>query len=238
MAYTRRSVRKIRWKRRRGGARARRTKLTKTLRGRARIGGYYGKYNKSQGELKFFDLDIDQAADMSGGFILDSVNEIVQGTTESNRLGRKCTIKAIEWRYTVNLPEQDAVATPANGSTLRVILYKDKQCNGETAVITDILETADYQSFYNLANGDRFDILLDVAHQINYAGLASDGAGVVSQAKQVVVREFAKTCSIPLEFGGTTGAITELRSNNVGVLLISQDLNPDFSSKMRVRFVG
>ncbi len=238
MAYRRRSVRKIRWKRRAGGARARRKKAFRTLRGRARIGGFYGRYTKPRGELKFHDLDIDDTTDMSSGTILDSVNHIPQGTTEVQRDGRKCTIKAIEWRYNINNQENDAGGTPNNGSTVRVILYKDKQCNGATAAVTDILETADYQSFYNLANEARFDILMDKTHTINYSGMASDGAAVVSQAKQVLNGEFALSCNIPLEFSSTTGAITELRSNNVGVLLITQDIFPDFSSKMRVRFVG
>lgn len=191
-------------------------------------------------ELKFHDLDIDDAVVASAGAIQTSgtVNAIAQGVTESNRIGRKCTIRSINWRWTVFLPETDAVATPAAPDTLRIILYLDKQCNGAAAAVTDLLETADHHSFNNLANKGRFKVLMDRRVDINYAGLASDNAGVVSQAAVTCDGMFYQKCNIPIEFDSTTGAITEVRSNNIGVLLISGNGTCGFGSKMRLRFEG
>ncbi len=203
------------------------------LRGYVRTGGYYGGT-----EVKFHDVNLDDALIAATGTVTASINLIAQGTTESERDGRKCTIKKIGWNYSIILPEIDAVATAATGDTVRVIMFLDKQANGAAATTGDILESTDYQSFYNLANGSRFKIYYDKTHSINYRTLASDGAGVVSSAKVVLNSSFSKMCNIPLEFDATTGAITEIRSNNLGVLLISQDGVATFDSKIRLRFVG
>ncbi len=213
-----------------------------------RKGGYYGRYNKKgNGELKFYDVAMDDAVIDSAGTIQDPTNPgpaaaqesivgIKQGTGESERIGRKCTIRSIGWRFDVSLPEQDAVATPSSGDVVRIILYQDKQTNGATATVLGILETADYQSFNNLANTSRFKTLMDKTMTINYETLASDNANVVSQGNVLRQFSFFKRCNIPLEFSSTTGALTEIRSNNVNVLLISRAGIAGFASQFRIRF--
>ncbi len=204
--------------------------------GSSRTAGYYGRFEHTNGELKFFDLDLDDAVVAAAGAVTDSINKIAQGVTEVTRVGRKAFIKRIRWSFNYTLPEQDAVADPASGDVLRVIVYKDKQANGATAAVTDILESADYQSFLNLANSMRFVILTDKTYSINYATMNSDGAGVTSQSSVIRSGTWFKTCNIPLEFNASTGAITEIRSNNIGVLLISKNGICGFQSKLRLRF--
>lgn len=226
----------------RRSVRSRRGPARSSLRGRRagylRRGGYYGRYTPAGAEQKFHDLDIDDAAISSAGAILanGSCNLIAQGVTESERIGRKCTITAINWRFEMTLPEADAVATPGPSGQIRVIVFLDKQANGATAVVTDILETADYQSFNNLANTSRFRTLMDRSYSLNRQSLASDGAGVVSEAEYAVHDTFYKKVKIPIEFSGATGALTEIRSNNIGVLVIGRTSLPKFESKMRIRF--
>ncbi len=188
--------------------------------------------------MKFHDVDIDDAVIASGGNIIanGSVNLIAQGVTESQRVGRKCTITAIGWRFRIILPEQDAVATPASSDLIRVILYWDKQANGATAVNTDILESSNIFSFNNLANSGRFKTLMDRTYPINYLNLASDGAGVVSHGNVILQDSFYKKCNVPIEFSGATGALTEIRSNNIGVMVVGLNNIAGFTSKMRVRF--
>ncbi len=195
-----------------------------------------GVARSGAGELKFHDVDLDDATVASAGTVTPSINLIPQGVTEKTRVGRKCTLQAIQWNYTVSLPESDAQATPGAGDVLRVILFLDKQANGATATVLNLMETADYQSFLNLSNSGRFRILSDTRHSLNYATLASDGAGVVSSAQVLRETKYYKSCSIPIEFDSTTGAITEIRSNNIGVLLISKNNAAGFASKFRLRF--
>ncbi len=207
---------------RRGKARA-----MKTIRGRLANGG----------ELKFHDVDLDDAIVAVGGTITPSINLIAQGVIESTRVGRKCVLRKVQWRYDIDLPLEQDQADLGQGDIVRVIMYIDKQANGATAAITDILESADYQSFRNLTNSGRFRILLDKTHSINRRVAMTDGANTSATPEVVTgTHTLFKTINIPLEFSAGTGAITEIRSNNLGVLLISREGQAGFESKIRLRF--
>lgn len=205
-----------------------------------RVGGYYGRYAGRQGELKFHDVIVNDPIVQSVGDIQNggTINVIPQGITEKTRVGRKCTIRQLHWRYQCSMPEKDGAVNPTTGDTVRIMLYLDKQCNGATALVTDILETANMKSFRNLANSGRFTILKDQLVTINYMGMASEQLGEVSQAR--VVREYtwSKMCNIPIEFNDAEndGSLATIRSNNIGLLLISDNGRIGFESKVRMRF--
>ncbi len=204
--------------------------------GADRVGGYYGRYSGRNAELKFHDFQLDDSVIVASGQITDSVNLIAQGITESTRVGRKCTIRSIQWRYRVELPKKDAVGTPTGGDSVRIIMYVDKQCNGATAVVGDLLETGNWQSFRNLSNQGRFTILMDRLVNINYLTMASDGAGLVSEDNVFKDGTYNKQCNLPIEFDNTVGAITEIRSNNIGTLILAASGVAGFKSNIRLRF--
>ncbi len=221
---------------RRGAYKARQRRQFRA--GYDRTGGFYGRYTGAHGELKFLDFQLDDAVIASGGTVTPTIHTIPEGNSESERVGRKVTIKKVGWRYKIELPESDAQATPSEGDTVRAIMFLDKQANGATAAVLDILETANWQSFNQLANKSRFRILMDRTHDLNYRGMASDGAGLVSQANWVESHAFFKTCNIPIEYDNSanTGAIGTIRSNNIGVLMISKSGLASMISKIRVRY--
>ncbi len=190
----------------------------------------------SLGELKFHDLDIDDSVVATGGNIAeDSVLTIAQGTSESTRIGRKVVVRGIGWRFRVSLP---LTSDPQETSdVIRVILYLDKQTNGATATVTGILESNDFQSFNNLANKSRFRTLMDRTYDIVASAGSFDGTND-QFGENTVSDTFFKNVNIPIEYDNslTTGAITTMRSNNIGVLLLSHSGNAGFASKMRIRF--
>lgn len=201
-----------------------------------RRSGYYGRFSAPSGELKFHDLDIDDATVAANGTIAeDSCVGIAQGTGESQRIGRKVTIRSLFWRYHLQLPTINAGTSTAVSDVVRVVVYQDSQTNGAAAAVTDILETDNYQSFNNLANSGRFKILYDKQHVLNYTALGSDGT-TMDAASNMRTGSFYKKCNIPIEYSSTTGAITELRTNNIGVLLLSRNGVCEFESKMRLRY--
>ncbi len=215
-------------------------RISTRRKGYGRTGGYYGRYGQGpNAELKFHDLVIDDAVVASAGTIAQASCVIIpQGTTESTRLGRKITVKSINWRMEIGLAELDAQATPGNEEIIRIIVYLDKQTNGAAAAILDILETANYQSFNNLANKSRFRTLMDRTYALNYNTLASDGAGVTSSNAMSIQDSFFKKCNIVIEYDNTAtdGAITTQRSNNIGVLTISKSGTGRFLTQMRIRY--
>ncbi len=203
--------------------------------GYTRRSGYYGRYARTSGELKFHDVDLDDAVVAATGGITASVNLIPQGVTEKTRVGRKCVIKSMMMRYEWFLPGQTGSGNTAE--VCRMIIFLDKQANGATASIATngVLESADFQSFNDLANSGRFRILCDRVISLNSSAGGGNGTtedyGIVKKSGS-----FYKKMNIPLEFSATTGAITEIRSNNIGVILICEGGLAGFSSKIRLRF--
>lgn len=198
--------------------------------------GNYGRYGIG-GEQKFFDLSYNLATVATNGTTLTTtLVNIAQGVTESTRIGRKMTLKSIQWRYTVGLPEQALVEDPLGGDEVRIILYLDKQCNGLTAAATDILDTASYQSFSNLTNQGRFKILCDKTHVLNYSGMAGMSSVLTSMSPVIQEHKLQYRMSTPIEFSGVAGVLTEIRSNNYGILAISKNGIITLLGELRMRF--
>ncbi len=218
--------------------------MPKRFAGFYRKGGYYGRYNRNAKyamgrELKFFDTTITSSDYTdSGNISLSTLFEIPTGTTESTRIGRKLTVKKISFHGLVHLDTDTGVATGHYG--YRTIVYLDKQANGTTATPLDILETTGilvgYNSFRNLANTGRFSILYDKRSVINTNGIASTSQTITKVANL----DFFIPMNLPVEYSGTLGLLTEIRSNNVGLLLIQQGvlLNVNLSGTFRVRYEG
>ncbi len=203
--------------------------------GITRVSGYYGRFANG-GENKFFDTTRASHAPGTSGTISNlSLNLIPQGVTESTRVGRKCTINKLMIHGNCALP-----TTAVAGETsdlLRFIIYLDKQANGATAAVTDILESAAWASFNNLSNSQRFQILADKHITLNCgAGSGRGSTDTLSYAEYVMPYFFFKKCKIPVEFSATTGAITEIRSNNIGVLCITVGGEAVTGYTARVRF--
>ncbi len=222
--------------RRRLGVFQRRSYRSRRARRRDRWAGAFKIYGPARaGELKFHDLDVDDAGiAITGTIIQASCNLIAQGVTEVQRIGRKCTIKGINWRFNITL--STTADTDTGKEVVRLILYLDKQCNGATAAVGDILETSDYQSFNNLANKSRFRTLMDRTYDLNASGGA--GNGTANDTLAIEINDtFFKRCNIPLEFDAVGGVITALKTNNIGVLILGKIGGVAiFQSKMRLRF--
>ncbi len=186
----------------------------------------------ARGEHKFFDtIRASHAPGQTGAISNLSLNLIPQGVTESTRVGRKCVLTKIMLRGTCAQP------TTANagetGESLRIILYQDKQANGATAAVTGILSTATFESFNNLSNSQRFIILSDKLIDLNIPS----GGGTTEVFGEVVKHwEMFKDVNIPIEFTGTSGAITTITSNNIGVLAITKSGEGVLNYVSRVRF--
>lgn len=207
--------------------------------GYTQTGGYYGRYNRTPSENKFFETSVTSTnVNANGSIFSDSLNLIPEGTTESQRLGRKCTINSIHIKGELEHPELTSLAQADN--KVRLILYLDKQCNGAAATVTNILETADVNSFRNLAEVGRFQILYDKTIAINANVTSAYNGTTIVEGTGAVIKHVGinKKVNIPLEFSASTGAITELRSNNIGLLAISTYTRTKLLYTCRVRFTG
>lgn len=207
-----------------------RQKIRRSQRGYVRTSGFFRGRKATGVEKKFYDINLDDAVVATAGGTL-SLPLIAQGTGEENRIGRKCTLTDIGFRYAVTLPSTTNVNNTSD--ILRVMIVQDKQCNGVLASVSDIIYP-DYKSFNELSNKSRFRTLYDQYHELN-----ADMAGGDTTNDSSVVTQFYsvhKKVNIPLEYSSTTGAITEIRSNNIVVLYISKNGLVGVDAVARLRF--
>jgi len=206
-------------------------------RGFMRRSGFYGRYGSraigSESEQKFFDTALAFSVDSAGE--VPATGQLVlipQGVTESTRVGRKCVVKSIVMRGNFST----TFGVTSTGGVLVLYLILDKQCNGAAAAATDVFMSTSFTSngMRNLANSSRFVILKRwIIHMNPMAGIVTVPMDMVRHI------EFYKKCNIPLEFSSTTGAITELKSNNLFLMAVSSGPFDDwaaFAGTCRVRF--
>jgi len=215
--------------------------LPASLAGRYRRTGFYQRFGAAAAaagfkpEKKFFDTTLSFLFDTTGEVpATGQLALIPQGDTESTRDGRECVIKGIHIRG--NMTFTPAAAATAAGAT-HLYLILDTQCNGAAAAITDVFtESALSVSMLNLANSGRFRILKHWTHYWNAS------AGVTTAYNDIVKAiDFYKPLNLKMQFSSTTGAITEIKSNNL-FLCAGATANIDdlvtFAGRCRLRFMG
>lgn len=156
-------------------------------------------------EEKFFDTSL--------SFLFDSTGEVPAtgqlalvptGTTANTRLGRIIRVHKIEIYGRI---END---TSIADNLIRLCLVQDTQANGAAANYTDVFQTSTLEALGNKFNEDRFWIIEEWYMAIT---ASTDNAGVYNKA--LTPFSFCMDVDIPIIYSGTTGAITEIRSNNL-----------------------
>lgn len=192
-------------------------------------------------EKKFWDTALSFAIDETGEVpATGQLCLIPQGDTENTRDGRKCTVESVQIRAR-------AIFAPgaASGATItHVYLIQDTQCNGAAAAAGDVFVNAanppvastNFTSgMLNLTNSGRFRILKHWVHNWN------SQAGVTTAYNNVEKQiEFFKKCKIPLQFSSTTGALTEIKSNNLFLMAGNSGADDlvSWNGTCRLRFRG
>lgn len=209
-----------------------RTRLTASQRGYQRTSGYYGRFRRrpsaAGNELKFLDTPSTTTysatttltpllADATG--VLTTWDVIPEGTGPSERVGRKCTIKQIFVKGQCRLTGSSVLADTSD--KVRIVMVLDKQHNGSASEATGslILEGDSVNSFRNLEETGRFKVLADKVITLSKAaGSTTGGFGSVTKAWNISLPKV----SIPLEYSGSTGGTTELRSNHISLFTVSE----------------
>lgn len=187
----------------------------------------------SSKEKKFFDTALAFSFDATGE--VPATGQLVlipQGVTEQSRVGRACVIKSLQLRIHAGFAPA-AAATASTNAWIYVV--QDTQANGAAAAITDVLTSNNMSTgLLNLDNSQRFRILKKLKMTFN------PGAGVTTAYNNVNVdKECFLKLNIPIDYSSTTGAITEIRSNNIFLLAGTDTTSDDtvvLDGNARVRF--
>ncbi len=223
-------------------------RLTTSTRGYLRRSGFYGRYNKpamikrlsnlaGAVERKHLDTTVGSTAIVQAGTIFGSLNLIAQNASETGRIGRKVVMTEIGIRGIIHMPSASSMTV--NGDQVRLMVVLDKQCNGAVFTVDDVLEPATWEGFNNLENTNRFVTLAKLDISMNaLAGMGNGTTNVTTEQHKPFF--FWIKRRIPIQFDGATGAITEIRSNNVAILAVSAmaDTTVTLSYVARIRFIG
>lgn len=177
-----------------------------------RVGfGYRGTYSRSQVEKKFIDI-------ASATYVCDTTGSVTplnlcdEGTSVSQRIGRKICMKSVQVRGLIDPVDGATTATLA-----RVMLIWDKQVNGVTATIAEILSAATANSYMNLDNRERFVVLMDKHYSIG----AFSNVATTAYAQSPTVAHINKYKKIPAGsftiYDGTGAGIADI---NTGALYL------------------
>ncbi len=190
-------------------------------------------------EIKWRDNVIVFSGDLTAGAIAPNLVFIAEGDSKLQRIGREVTILHMELRYDVELPESHLATRPKKGDVARMIIYVDKQCNGASALITDVLLLASYLSPYNVENEDRFVILYDHSTDANYGGLTSNPLMTQFDQSAVIKHyEMQMNLNIPIDYSGVAGFTSQITSNIMGMIVLTRFADTNISGWLRLRFVG
>jgi len=211
-----------------------RTQKVAVVRGFTRTGGYYGRFRANRllrGELKFLDTALAATDPTVNGVVFPNLVVVPQGDNQSERIGRKITLKSIWIRGNIVLTPQGAAAAATD--VTRIIVVQDKQANGAAFGVTDVLTSANYLSFKDLENESRFVILKDV----QIATRSTGGVAAATLEGNNTFNWYMK-CNIPIEYDSslTTGVIATQRSNSIAVLGINQGGLTTIQYNARIRY--
>ncbi len=218
-----------------------------------RIGGFLGI------EIKFYDQKLIDAAltaptDATGGEHDPSstimLNTVVQGDGESQRDGRKITMRSIYVDGVINCAKQASQSSADNATGIFIALVLDTQTNGVQFSSEDVFKNVGGNALTaatplrNLQFTKRFKVLATRRFIIQDANIAnatsfSADAGIIAGGKQKRFKIF-KNLFLETQFSGTTETVANIVDNSLHMIAWCTDtgMAPKISYASRLRFVG
>jgi hypothetical protein len=153
--------------------------------------------------------------------VTDILGDIAEGAGPSERIGRKIWIRKINMRmelHTNGLPDSDSTSPVIDMNLCRVIIGIDHQCNGALIGAGSIVEnTGNWWSFRSLEDISRCTILFDRFFVVGGGAFSTADSvdnKVYGQAVDMFI-PYNKVCNIPIEYSGSTGIISQRKTNNL-----------------------
>lgn len=206
-----------------------------------RIGGYLGIENK------FVDHQVTQIAvtnDLATAGVDPAVGclcAMAQGDGESDRDGRKVTLKSIHIHGSIQHKSDES-----KGANVRFMLVQDTQTNGSAFDPTEVLKvppnpaTHSVHAFRNLQHSSRYKVLYDKTFVSNPQIAFNNNLSRMQSNEQRNSFRINRTLNIPVIYNGTTSALANITDNSFHVLCISDHTSSEVFVQydVRTRFVG
>lgn len=193
-------------------------------------------------ERKYIDATVTSAF-VSTTASIDHISAITQGPGAIQRIGSKVLIRSIQCKgcFRQENAVDGAVSLNSPPQSIRLLVIIDKQPNGATPAITDVLESNSVFSPINMAYRDRFIVVKDKL--LTLGGVATTAtANQISYGGECIKNiNFYKKLRFVMTFANVaTGTIADVRTNALHWIMLGQTASGEsdatFSGFVRVRF--
>lgn len=177
-----------------------------------RFRGFQRGFQRVAGkELKYIDqMNLaTKVFDTTGTITM--INGCAAGTDNTNRIGRKITLKSYEVRGTIT--PVDTLVTGANcvqTSHCRLMIVYDRQPTGSLPSISDILNSANSNDMVNMQNGHRFLILTNFECSVGPQVADTTATQAVMHGSTGVPVRIYRRLNLPEQFDGTGSTISDI----------------------------
>ncbi len=206
---------------------------------RMRFGGYGS-------ETKFVDSEVTATNVTSAWTTInpttkDCLNAVVQGTSESEHLGRTLYITSIHLRGSFLLPTLESTVAPFNEVIYRFCLVLDTDTKGVELVATDVMDvgqTADVFAFRNLQHTSRIRVLKDTTKVMKVMQVNEGAVNLFAHGgiRQQFKWHYKFKQPMRVLFNGTTAVVGSIVDNSLHFIVISADTNLQVEYQCRMRF--
>ncbi len=216
-----------------------------------RTGGFLGI------EIKFYDQKLINAtltapSDATGGEHDPSatvlLNTVVQGDGESQRDGRRITMRSIFVEGTISMAETASLSSADAPTVLFVALVMDTQTNGATIVSEQVFTNPGASAltaagpFRNLQFTKRYKVLGTRRFVMDNSTMTNDtgNTGGIVQSGQVKRFRFFKKLNTVVNFSGTTETVANIVDNSLHIIAYVSGTaqSPKLHYISRLRYVG
>lgn len=182
-------------------------------------------------ELKFIDNEYaDNDLGVAGNWATTGrilLNGMAVGNSVSTRVGNVVALRSITLRLSI-----DQQATSSGTGRLRLIIFLDRQANGQTPAIGDVLQDASVEGLQNLANRKRFFMIAD--HVTPFAtNLGNENSAVTI----VGFKKFKRP--VRVQYSGTDALAASIATNALWCWLMADHIStagPTVDGWVRIRY--
>lgn len=158
-------------------------------------------------EKKWYDKPTSNAVISNTGTDVSLYTNMAVGMTDQTRNGNVVKGKNLYGRYSL-------LSNSLYPTLVRLVWVLDKEYNGATAPLSDVLQQADTHSGVHMDNSKRFVILKDKLHIINPNGNSTN-------PQQMIKGKFYFPTDFHIHYKGTTDTQASLKENQIILYAVS-----------------
>lgn len=210
-------------------------------------------YPRQNGETKYFDSERTTTAIAVSG--ADWTNTELDpttanclffpspGTAYNNREGRKVYVKKMKINGWIQVDPTEGTDIPANCTNCRVIVYQDKQTNGQQSQGEQLMDSGGSNlatlMFQNTANFGRFQVLKDKSFTFPNPSITWDGTNIVTAPfKRLFKISLKFNQPILVNYNNTNGStVADIVDNSFHLIANASDGDYPVSLGYKVRTV-